>query len=234
MTSAIRLVVVFALALSCLPSGAMPASAADEASSVVQQIKEAENTIPVGPGDVVSIGVFPVTEYSREVTVQPDGKVELPLIGAVQIKGMSAREIQNLLESRYAKFVAWPKITVNIRRYSGRRVAIIGQVGTPGYYEYRDGMKLLELVSLAGGPRDLAKPSKTVVLRQAEGQARAISVNLAAVLRGDFSRNLELVPGDTVVIPKGAGTRSAEWMAINVLPWLALTASLATLMVLAK
>jgi polysaccharide export outer membrane protein len=130
--------------------------------------------------------------------------------------------------------VAGPKITVNIRRYSGRRVAIIGQINQAGYFEYRDGMRLLELVSLAGGPRDLAKPSKTVVLRQAGGQAQAINVNLAAILRGEFDRNLELVPGDTVVIPKGAGTKSAEWMAINVLPWLALTASLATLMVLAQ
>ncbi|MBI4677724.1 MAG: polysaccharide biosynthesis/export family protein [Elusimicrobia bacterium] len=233
MKRTLRLAIVFAVVWSGLPARPMAAWAQAEAQAL-QQIKEAESNIPVGPGDVVSIGVFPVQEYSREVTVQPDGKVELPLIGALQIKGMNSRDIQTLLEAKYARFVANPKITVNIRRYSGRRVAIIGQISSPGYYEFRDGMKLLELVSLAGGPRDLAKPSKTVLLRQAGGRPQALDVNLAAVLRGEFDRNLELMPGDTVVIPKAAYTKSAEWMAINVLPWLALSASLATLVVLAK
>ncbi|MBI5882389.1 MAG: polysaccharide biosynthesis/export family protein [Elusimicrobia bacterium] len=233
MKTALRLLVILSLALSSVPFSALSAWAQAEVA-VAQMIKEAENTVPVGPGDVVSIVVFPVQEYSREVTVQPDGKVELPLIGALQIKGLAAKDIQALLESRYAKFVAGPKITVNIRRYSGRRVAIIGQIGAPGFFEYRDGMKILELVSLAGGIKDLAKESKTVILRQAGGQAKAIKVNLAAVLRGDFDRNVELVPGDTVIVPKAGYTRNAEWMAVNILPWLALSASLATLFVLAK
>ncbi|MFA6317931.1 MAG: polysaccharide biosynthesis/export family protein [Elusimicrobiota bacterium] len=232
MNTTLRLVLVLALTAASLPvagpCGAQSAAAEAMGSS------DPEAVVPVGPGDVVSIVVFPVTEYSREVTVQPDGKIELPLIGAFLVKGMNSKEIQSLLESRYAKFVAGPKITVNVRRFTGRRVAILGQVGAPGYYEYRDGMKLLELVSLAGGVRDLAKPSKTVILRQAEGQPRVVAVNLAAILRGELDRNVELLPGDTIDVPKAGYTRSAEWMTVNILPWLSLAGLAATLMLLSQ
>ncbi|MBI5209996.1 MAG: polysaccharide biosynthesis/export family protein [Elusimicrobia bacterium] len=231
MRLAVRLVLVFAVLAG--PMGGVPAWA-QAASPVLEQMREAEAAVPVGPGDVIAIKVFPVEEYSREVTIQPDGKIELPLIGALQVKGMAAREIQSLLESKYAKFVAGPKVTLNVRRFTGRRVAILGQVGAPGYYEYRDGMKLLELVSLAGGVRDLAKPSNTVILRQAGDKGQVVKVNLAAIMRGELDRNVALQPGDTVHVPKAAYTRSAEWMAVNILPWLSLATLAATVTLLGK
>ncbi|MBI5625130.1 MAG: polysaccharide biosynthesis/export family protein [Elusimicrobia bacterium] len=231
MKELLRLIVVLALVGGSIPA---PGPCFGQSPAPEAQLLEAEALVPVGPGDVVSIIVFPVAEYSREVTVQPDGKIELPLIGALEIKGMNSQEVKALLETRYAKFVANPKITVNVRRFMGRRVAIIGQIGTPGYYEFRDGMKILELVSLAGGVRDLGKPSKTVILRQTGSKPEVLNVNLAAVLRGEFDRNIELLPGDTIHIPKAGYTRSAEWMTVNILPWLSLAGLAATLMLVAR
>ncbi|MBI4386201.1 MAG: polysaccharide biosynthesis/export family protein [Elusimicrobia bacterium] len=189
--------------------------------------------IRISPGDVVSITVFPVEEYSREVTVQPDGKIELALIGAILVKGLSSRELQDLLQQRYAKYVANPQVTVNVRRFAGRRVAIIGQIRSAGYYEYRDGMRLLELVSQAGGLSEFAQASKITVLREG-APSGAVSVNFKAVLAGRLDRDLALQPGDTVYIPKQRLAVSASWLTTNVLPWATLASLVATLVLVSK
>ncbi|MBI5242268.1 MAG: polysaccharide biosynthesis/export family protein [Elusimicrobia bacterium] len=234
---AIRLLSAFTLAAFSFQNWAAPASAAakpDPALGAPARVADLEAAYPVGAGDVVSINVFPVEEYSRELTVQPDGKIELPLIGAVQVKGLTGREIQAMLESGFSRFVANPKVTVNVRRFAGRRVAIIGEVGAPGYYEYRDEMSLLELVSTAGGPKSLAKPSKTVILRQEKDGPGAYKVNLAAVLRGEAGRNVQLQPGDVVYIPKAAYTQGAEWLTVNILPWISVAALVTSIVVVAR
>lgn len=186
----------------------------------------------MGAGDVVSITVYPVDEYSRETTVQPDGMIELSLLGAVLVKGLTSRELQLLLEQKYTKFVANPKVTVSVRRFSGRRVAIIGEIRSPGYYEYRDGMKLLELVSLAGGLTDLAKPTKTRILRMGDPNAPSFIVDVQAILNGETSRNPLMASGDTVYVPKGRITRNALWVNANILPWLSLMTLISSVILL--
>lgn len=174
-------------------------------------------------GDIVSITVYPAEEYSREVTVQPDGKVELSLLGSILVKGLTAREMQDLLTEKYSRYVSNPQVTVAVRRFVGRRVAIIGEIGAAGYYEYRDGMRLLELVSQAGGPKDNAKLSKVVILRgTGAGGGTNVPVNFHSVLAGRLDRDPLLLPGDVVYFPKGRVTLGAQWTTTNILPWLAL------------
>lgn len=188
----------------------------------------------VSAGDVVSIVVFPVDEYSREVTVQPDGMIELPLLGGVLIKGLTAKELQLLLEQKYSKFVAGPKVTATVRRFSGRRVAIIGEVKSGGYYEYRDGLRVLELVSMAGGLTDMAKASRTKVLRQTEGKLESFELDVADILEGKTDRNPQLSPGDTIYVPKGRITRNAIWVNQNILPWLSLATLISSLVIVTQ
>ena len=206
---------------SILPALAQPREAVSVASTAATPGPEAA-TYQISAGDVVSINVFPVDEYSREVTVQPDGKIELPLIGGLLVKGLTAKELQALLESKFARFVAGPKVTVNVRHFSGRRVAIIGEVRGAGYYEYRDGMKLLELLSMAGGLSDFAKASKTRILRTGGAVPESIGVNLAQVLDGRLERNPPMAPGDIVVVPKGRITQNVIWINTNILPWISM------------
>jgi polysaccharide export outer membrane protein len=186
----------------------------------------------MGAGDVVSITVFPVDEYSRETTVQPDGMIELSLIGGVLVKGLTSKELQLLLEQKYVKFVSNPKVSVSVRRFSGRRVAIIGEIRSPGYYEYRDGMKLLELVSLAGGLTDLAKPTKVRILRMGDPNTPSFLVDVQAILDGETSRNPLMASGDTVYIPKGKNTKNVMWINANILPWLSLMTLISSVILL--
>jgi len=187
----------------------------------------------ISPGDIVSIVVFPVAEYSREVTVQPDGKIELPLIGSLLVKGLTSRELQDLLRERYGKYVANPQVTVNVRHFAGRRVAIIGEVRTPGYYEYRDGMKLLELVSQVGGTTEFAATTRVRILR-ADSPRKGITVDLKEVLEGRLDRDPLLLPGDTVYVPKQRFAMSASWITGTVYPWATLATLIATLVILSR
>ncbi|MBI3299444.1 MAG: polysaccharide export protein [Elusimicrobia bacterium] len=183
-------------------------------------------------GDSISISLFPGEEYSREVVVSPDGKIQMPLIGSVEVAGLSLRDLQERIRIKYSVYVDKPQVTANVRRFSGRRVAIIGEVGKAGYYDYRDGMKLLELISLAGGLSLDARPSRVVILRPSGSQREAsFKVNLAAVLEGDLSRDPLLAPGDTIHVPKQPFTVSATWINRNILPWAIVTSLITSLMI---
>lgn len=202
----------------------MAATPAPTASAV----KPTSGTI-ISAGDTLSITVFPVEEYSKEVTVAPDGRIEMALIGSVLVKGLSNDEIQDILQKKYARYIANPKIAVNVKHFSGRRVAVIGDVRSPGYFEYRDGMKMLEVIALSNGFNDTASISKIWVLRQdANGRNKSVRINYKKVLRGDPNRDPFLEPGDTVYVPKQSLAMTSSWLNTNVLPWAFLVSTILT------
>lgn len=81
-------------------------------------------------------------------------------------------------------------------------VYVLGQVRKPGKYEFTEGMSVFALVSEAGGLTDIASPNKTKIIRPGGGKNSTVSVSLGAILRGDTSKDIELIPGDTVMVPE--------------------------------
>ena len=81
-------------------------------------------------------------------------------------------------------------------------VFVLGQVRKPGKYEFIEGMSVFALVSEAGGLTDIASPNKTKIIRPGGGKNTTVSVSLGAILRGDTSKDIELIPGDTVMVPE--------------------------------
>ncbi|MBI5597198.1 MAG: polysaccharide biosynthesis/export family protein [Elusimicrobia bacterium] len=181
-------------------------------------------------GDSIAISLYPAEEYSREVVVQPDGKIQMPLIGSLMVRGMDLTELQETLRVKYSLYVDRPQVTVNVRRFAGRRIAVVGEVSKPGFFEYRDGMRLMEVVAMAGGLTIDARPARTTVLRAGPKRDQSFRVNLAAVLDGDLSRDPLLAPGDTIHIPKQPMTTGATWVNRNVLPWALLTSMIVSIL----
>lgn len=187
----------------------------------------------VEAGDVVNIHVFPAEEFSREVTVQPDGTIELPLLGSLKVQGLRSGELEKVLIARFSKYVSNPSVTINVRKFAANRVAIIGEVRAPGYRDYRDGMKALDLVADAGGLADYARGDKAKIFRkikEADGRVRedVIGVNLAAVMNGQMDRNILLVSGDIVYVPRKKYSVVARMISDNVVPWITLSTFLFT------
>lgn len=175
-------------------------------------------------GDVISVNVFPAQEFSKEVTVQPDGTIEIPLLGSMTAKGMKSGELEKVLTAKFSKYVSNPSITLNIRKFSSNRVAAIGQVLNPGYYEYREGMRLLDLLAQAGGHQDYARNAKVRIFRKVKGDGDkavdlVIEADLAKVLAGDMTKNVPLASGDIIYIPRKPYSAAAKWITDNVIPW---------------
>jgi len=207
---------IISLTLSALLLlGTVPAAALEAAAADKEYFIEA--------GDVISVNVFPAQEFSKEVTVQPDGNIEIPLLGSMRAQGIKPGELEKMLTAKFSKYVSNPSITLNVRRFSFNRVALIGQVKSPGYHEYREGMRLLDLVALAGGTADYSRDSKVRIYRKLKDGDKVtevvIKANLEDVFDGKMESNIPLVTGDIVYIPRKPYSAAARWITDNVVPW---------------
>ncbi len=155
----------------------------------------------VGSGDLLNISVWQERELSPTVTVRPDGKISMPLIGEIAVTGLTPVDVENLLRERLAAIVINPKVTVTVVEIHSRMVYITGEVSRPGAYPLNSPLNVLQLIAQAGGLTEFASRKKIRVV-QANSTDSSITFDYNRILRsGDPSRNLPLSPGDTVVVP---------------------------------
>lgn len=107
----------------------------------------------VTTGDRLSVSVYGNADQSGELTMDADGAIVHPLAGAVPAVGRTLEEIRTDLSGRLAEFLPNPTVTIGVAAYSP--VFVLGDIETPGEYDYRPGLSALQLIALAGGvPRD--------------------------------------------------------------------------------
>jgi polysaccharide biosynthesis/export protein len=114
----------------------------------------------VGPEDQLAIVILGQDNLNREVRVNGQGDIALPLVGVVKVAGMTPQEVQKRLEALYnARFLVNPQITVAVKEFRHQRVAVTGAVAKPGSYELIGPRTLLEVLSMAGGFSNLGTPT---------------------------------------------------------------------------
>jgi polysaccharide biosynthesis/export protein len=154
----------------------------------------------IGVGDVLHILVWEEPQLTETAVVRPDGKVSLPLVSELNVAGLTPEAVEQTLTERLIKFVHKPRVTVTVQEIHSRMVYITGEVQRPGAYPLLDAMNVVQLVARSGGLTDFAKQRQVYVLR-AVNSAR-VNVNYEKVLKGQApQQNVELAPGDTVVVP---------------------------------
>jgi len=157
-------------------------------------------TYKIGVGDVLHITVWEEPQLTETAVVRPDGKVSMPLVTEVDVAGLTPEAAQHLLTERLVQFVHKPRVTVTVQEIHSRMVYITGEVQRPGAYPLMDAMNVVQLVARSGGLTDFAKQKKVYVLRAAN--SARVNVNYQKVLKGEApEQNVELAPGDTVVVP---------------------------------
>jgi len=160
----------------------------------------------IGPGDTLSVNVWRHPELSVTVPVRPDGKVTLPLVEDMPAIGRSPTDLGKDIEERLKKYVREPSVTVQVTNFVGNsseQVRVVGQAAKPAAIPYKQGMTLLDVMILVGGITDFASGNRAVLIRQTEGN-KQYSVRLRDLLKGgDVSANVELQPGDVIMIPEG-------------------------------
>jgi polysaccharide biosynthesis/export protein len=157
----------------------------------------------IGPQDVLGINFWRDTDMTGDVTVRPDGRITLPLIGDVTAAGLTPEQLKAVIQKGAAKLIEDPTITVIVRQINSRKVFITGQVATPGAHVLTGPLTVMQLISLAGGLTEYAKKKEITVMRtEPTGKQTVLPFNYSDVSRGkNLAQNIVLKPGDTVVVP---------------------------------
>ncbi len=160
-----------------------------------------EEKYKISSGDVLFIRIFPSEELSTEVIVTPDGKIVLPLIGALKAEGLTTKELKKNIENSLSVYISNPKVNIVVKYFSKKQIFIMGEIKNPGGYQYKEGLKLLELISQAGGVTAYAGVRNIKVYRGEKEKQEIITVNLEEIF-SDTSKDVLLQPADIVEVPR--------------------------------
>jgi polysaccharide export outer membrane protein len=161
-------------------------------------VAAAQGDYRIGTDDVLVVSVWDQKDLDQVVSVRPDGKISLPLVGEMQAGGLTVAELASRLTTLYSRTVKGAQVTVSVREIRSRPVFFLGGVVRPGLVQLTQDLTILQALSTVGGPIANADLESAFVLR---GDKR-IAVNLLKIMqKGDISQNLRLQPGDTVVVP---------------------------------
>jgi polysaccharide biosynthesis/export protein len=160
----------------------------------------------VGPGDSLNIIVWRNPELSLTVPVRPDGKVTTPLVDELVAQGKTSSEIARDVEKALGKYVRDPIVTVIVTGFIGpysEQIRVVGEAAKPQFLPYKQRMTLLDVMIAVGGLTDFADGNGASILRASEGDKRYGVRIKDLIKRGDLSANVEMKPGDVLVIPQG-------------------------------
>jgi polysaccharide export outer membrane protein len=159
----------------------------------------------VGAGDTLNIIVWRNPELSMSVPVRPDGKVTTPLIDELVAQGKNSSEVAREIERQLGKYVRDPVVTVIVTSFVGpysEQIRVVGEAARPQFLAYKQRMTLLDVMIAVGGLTDFAAGNSASILRVGPG-AGQYSVRLRDLIkRGDVSANVDMRPGDILIIPQ--------------------------------
>ena len=160
----------------------------------------------VGAGDTLNIIVWRNPELSMLVPVRPDGKVTTPLVDELVAQGKTTTEIARSVEKELSKLVRDPVVTIIATNFIGpysEQIRVIGEATRPQALAYKKNMTMLDVMIAVGGLTDFADGNAASITRASEGEKR-YSVRLKDLVKGgDISANVEVKPGDILIIPQG-------------------------------
>jgi polysaccharide export outer membrane protein len=153
-------------------------------------------------GDKVLISVWRETTLQREVVVLPDGSITFPLIGRVEVAGLSAPEVEQSITIKLKKFLPDPNVSVVIAGIEGNRAYVSGKVMHPGSLVISGPITVLQAISIVGGLDRFADEGGIKVIRTNANGQEVLPVNYKEIISGkNVSTNIQLKAGDTVVVP---------------------------------
>jgi polysaccharide export outer membrane protein len=159
----------------------------------------------IGALDTINVIVWRNPELSMSVPVRPDGKITTPLIDDLPALGKTPTELERDMEKALIKYIRDPVVTVIVTTFVGptsEQIRVIGEATKPQILPYRKDMTVLDVMIAVGGLTDFADGNSASVFRVAEG-GKLYSLRLRdLVKRGDISANVEMRPGDIVIIPQ--------------------------------
>lgn len=157
----------------------------------------------LGPGDVFAVRVYGEDEMSGSHQVAPDGTINFPLLGAVNVSGLEPPEVAEKLQTLLLErdLLKDPHVSVYVEQYVSKRVSVMGAVANPGTFPLETGMTVVEAISRAGGFSSLADRDGTVVTRRIGDETIRYRVPVARVTKGQ-AQDIEVAAGDIIFVPE--------------------------------
>jgi polysaccharide export outer membrane protein len=156
----------------------------------------------LGPGDVIEIKVFEDKEASGIFPISEQGKINFPMIGEVVAAQKGALTLQEEIRDRLdPDYVKNATVQVTVRERNSQRVHVLGHVTKAGTFAYREGMGIIEAITLASGFTKLAAKDRVIVTRMRAGKEERFEVRAGDIAEGKVA-DFPLEPGDRVFVPE--------------------------------
>jgi polysaccharide biosynthesis/export protein len=159
----------------------------------------------IGPGDTVNIVVWRNPELSMSVPVRPDGMLASPLIEDLPAIGKNPTTLARDIEQALSKFIRDPVVTVIVTQFVGpysEQIRVVGEAAKPQVLAYKQNMTLLDVMIAVGGITDFADGNAASIVRPADDKQQYAVRLKDLIKRGDVSANVEMKPGDVLIIPR--------------------------------
>lgn len=158
----------------------------------------------LGAGDGIKISVFNQPDLTVETRISDTGKITFPLIGVVQVGGLSAADaemkIAQLLKN--GKFILNPQVSINVTSMQSQQVSVLGQVTKPGRYPLEGKRNLTDMLALAGGV-GVDGGEQITLIRNRDGKTTREVIDLVEIVRSsDAQANPQLIAGDVVYVER--------------------------------
>lgn len=160
----------------------------------------------LGPGDSVNVFVWGNPEVSGSFPIRPDGMMTMNLVEDLPASGKTPTQLAREIEKILSRYIQDPVVTVIVAGGVGpysQQIRVLGQAAKPQTLVYREGMSLVDVMITVGGISDFAAGNKASILRMVDGTPQQFSVRLEDLVKdGDISANVEMQPGDLLIIPE--------------------------------
>lgn len=158
----------------------------------------------IGNSDVLSILVWQQPEMTRKVTVRPDGMISFPLLGDLAVAGLTPLELRDVLVLGLREYLDTlpEEVSVVVEEIHSYTVSVLGEVNSPGQFDVKGPVTVLDVLAQAGGMTEFAASSKIQILRNERGNMRTIYFDYGDVLSSRQSaERMRILPGDIVLVP---------------------------------
>ncbi|MBZ5683705.1 MAG: polysaccharide biosynthesis/export family protein [Acidobacteriia bacterium] len=191
--------------LSQTQQAATTASKSENASSAKSSDEvQASNVAPdyvIGADDTLHISVWKEPDLTETLPVRPDGKISMPLLNDITAAGLTPLQLRDTITEKLKKYIADPRVTVVVTGMNSRRIFVTGEVTHTGPMTLLPHMTMLQALAQAGFTQ-FANPKAIYLLRNENGKQQKLPFNYKEVVKGNHpEQNIELKPGDTIVVP---------------------------------
>lgn len=160
----------------------------------------------IGPGDVLQVYVWDNPELSVTIPVRPDGMITIPLVEDMRAVSKTPTQLARDVEEKLSDYVRTPQVNIIVTNFRGtyrKQIRVVGQAVSPQSLSYQSGMTLLDVMIEVGGLTEFASGNRAKVIRWEDKVQTEIRVRLKDLISdGDISENIEMKPGDVLIIPE--------------------------------